>query len=426
MNYKYFFSHNQIFFKIERLKNTGLLNIILLFSIMLFFSFLFCFNFFINEFITVENQQFSYLANSFLHKKLYFLEQPAKTWSDTVFWNNNFYWPLGLFPAIILMPFIFIFNHLNLFFYQGYLQFFLVLSVFLLYFKISKKLNYSKIDSLFLAYAFCFASVFLGVAMVSWSWYFAHVITVFLLSLALYEYFNKKRYWLIGILLGFIALTRLTAGLSIVFFILTILFFLKTKQQKIKNLSQLLIPCAPIISLLFIYNYIRFGNILEQGYSQQFVGPNNSLIESKNYGIFHFKHLLYNIYYSLFSMPLLVFSDKVSHIFKYPFIKSNPWGMSIFLTSPYLIYLFFLKYKDKISKFLLITIILIALPLLFFFSQGYKNPLGFRFALDFMPFLFILFIKNYRAKYQKISFGLKLLIIISSYFNLYLFLTFLY
>ena len=65
--------------------------------------------------------------------------------------------------------------------------------------------------------------MFLGVAMISWSWYYAQVVTVFLLFLALLEYFHKKRYWLISIIFGLIALTRITAGIGIIFFILEII-----------------------------------------------------------------------------------------------------------------------------------------------------------------------------------------------------------
>ncbi|MFH1837915.1 MAG: hypothetical protein ABH808_00210 [Candidatus Kuenenbacteria bacterium] len=394
-------------------------NMPLLFLIIIFFSFIFIYNF-----SAIIPQHFSYLADSFLHGKFYFLENVALkigTDSDMVFYNNHYYWPLGPLPAVILMPFVFIFKFLNLFFYQGYLQFFLVLLILLILFKINRKIDFSKSDSLYLASAFLFSSMFLGVALISSSWFFAQVITVFFIFLALWEYFNKKRYFLIGIIFGLIFLTRITAGLGLLFFILEILLNKKKREYKIKDIFLLLLPFVFIVGFLFFYNYLRFNNFLEQGYGLQILYGIGSA--NRDYGLFSLKHLAGNIYYSIFSMPLPVFINNLSQVLKFPFIQANPWGMSIFLTSPYLIYLFFLKFKDKISYFLLITVIFITIPIFLNYGIGFSQ-FGYRYALDFFPFLFLLFIINYRNKYKFLSKNLKLLIILSSLFNLYLFFTF--
>lgn len=47
------------------------------------------------------DQQFSYLAESFLQGKTYFLASPAFGY-DTVFFQGKYYWPLGPFPAVLL------------------------------------------------------------------------------------------------------------------------------------------------------------------------------------------------------------------------------------------------------------------------------------------------------------------------------------
>jgi len=382
--------------------------------ISIFFSIIFSFNF-----INNGEQQFSYLADSFLHNKLYFIEALPSS-GDMAFSNGKFYWPLGLFPAVILMPFVFIFKVLGLFFYQGYLNFILVILTFLVVFRIGIKLNYSKIDSLFLAVAFCFASAYLGVAAITWSWYFAHVITVLLIFLSISEYLTKKRYWLIGLLFGLIFLTRATAGVGIVFFILDIFSAKNTFKHKIKNLINLAAPFASMVLIYFMYNYLRFENILEQGYSTQIFGEN--LTKARSYGLFNLIHLPGNLYYLFLSMPSPVFRDSISHALKFPFIKVDPWGMSIFLTSPYLFYLLFLKYENKTSYFLMFTITLIALPILLFFGVGVRQ-FGYRFALDFMPFLFLLFMINYKEQKNHLSDKLKILIVIAAVFNLYLLFT---
>lgn len=403
-------------------KNNKTNLIILALAVIFFFSLLLALNF-----SNTAEQQFSYLSYSFLKGKVFFLEQSdilphPQTLSDVVYWNNHYYWHQGPLPAIVLLPFTLIFKKINLVFYQGFLQFFLVVLIFLICFKIAKKLKYSLEDALYLAYAFCFASMFLGVAMLSWSWYYAQVVTVFLLFLALLEYFHKKRYFIIGIIFGALVLTRVTAGIGIIFFFLEIIFINK-QEKKLKKISQLIIPFLFVASLLLIYNYARFGDCLEQGYSLCALGSldnqHEALVEARSYGIFNLKHLPGNIYYSLLATPLPVFRDSVSHVLKFPFLKANPWGMSIFLTSPYLIYLFFLKYRDKMSYILLATIVSVAIPIYLYYGIGYVQ-LGFRYALDFMPFLFLLFMRNYALKYQSLGVKLKILIIFSSFLNLYL------
>src|SRR3990172_6774252 len=125
------------------------------------FFFLICglLNFFISG-----DQQFSNLAYSFLQGKLYFTQTKVAVY-DTALFEGKFYWPLQPFPAIILIPFVYIFSLFGKFFLQGYLQFFLVAGVFYLIYRICRKIKYSSNDSLFLAFAFCFSSVFLGVGL---------------------------------------------------------------------------------------------------------------------------------------------------------------------------------------------------------------------------------------------------------------------
>jgi hypothetical protein len=61
------------------------------------------------------DQQFSYLAESFLQGKTYFLA-PAAFGYDTVFFQGKYYWPLGPFPAVLLLPFLLVFRSFGLFF----------------------------------------------------------------------------------------------------------------------------------------------------------------------------------------------------------------------------------------------------------------------------------------------------------------------
>jgi hypothetical protein len=367
------------------------------------------------------DQHFVFLARSFLAGKLYFIEQYASWWHDAVEFLGKHYWPQGPFPGVLLMPAVALFDYLKLPFYQSYIQIFLNLGIYVLMYQIARKVGYTKQDSLFLSFAFAFATVFIGVSFRPTGWFFSQVVATLLTLFAIKAIIEFKRFWLIGILFGLILLTRATAFVGVLFVFWLVLFDKKFNLKKKINSSALIIlSLIPFILMFGAYNYFRFGNIWDQGYGIQSIAGN--LSGAKSYGLFSPTHLPGNLYYFLIAPPQPVFKDTFSHVLTYPFIKADPWGMGIIFTSPYLLYLFFLKHKDRFSVGLILTIIAISVPVLFYYGIGWFQ-FGYRYSLDFLPFLFLLFIRNYRSKFSDLSFGIKSLILFSAAFNLFLFST---
>jgi len=389
----------------------------------------------------INNQnQFSILAQSFIEGKTNFSEQLY----DSAVFNGKYYWPLGPFPAILLMPMALIGRFFNIFPYQAFLQIPLGWCIFFVCFKISKLLKYPTIDSLYWAFALCFSTSLIGVLFVTESWYFSQVICFLLALLLILEHSTKKRYWLMGLLVGLLLATRVTAAIPAFLFVFLSMIFLPkiTKnnsqntlvskknqllhalkncfsKESLSKIIQLLVPLTIIIILLSIYNYVRFNNFSEFGYTKQVIVSTESLVVARNYGVFSLLHIPGNIYYSLLSMPLPIFKDGISHVLKFPFIAMNPWGMSVFVTSPYLFYLFLIKYKDRLSKILLIVIIIGLIPIFTYFGIGFKQ-FGYRYFLDVMPFVFLLLITGYSLKNRVLSRGFKSLIVVSAFLNLYM------
>lgn len=369
------------------------------------------------------SNQFTELANSFINGKLYFLDDSVYNCytSDNVLFNGHFYWPLGPFPAIILMPIMLLFSFLGLpiFFVQGCANFILIVLISLLIFKIAQKIGYNHDNSYYWIMAFIFASAFIGVAFIPFSWFFAHTVTVFLLFLSIFEYLNKKRPYLLGLLMGFILLTRVTAFFAILFFISDILFLDKDTNIKQKAKKILEISIFPFLCLLilFLYNYLRFGNIFDQGYIGQILTA-GFMSDKVTYGLFNLKYLPRGIYYFLINIPNSVFNSE-THLLVFPFIKPDPWGMSIFFTSPYLLYLFFLKNNDKKSWFLLLNSLLMFFIIASSFFIGYIQ-FGSRYSLDFFPLLFFALMLIYFKKNNGLKRNFKIIIILSALINLYL------
>lgn len=360
-------------------------------------------------------QHFSYLALSFWNGKLDINNFPW-IWDDSALFMGSHFWPLGPFPSIFLMPFVYLAWNFGFIFYQRYIHWLIVLGVFALIYKIARKLGFTKGSSLIWAFAFNLGSSFINISLVPFSWYFSQAIVVLLIFASLYEYLGKRRYFLIGACYAAIFLTRTSAVLGALFYLLSI-FFLEGGTLKQKLLKSLIIAIPIVVAVVVYgsYNYLRFGNALEQGYSYQILG--DDLIKARSYGMLGLIHIPGNLYYMFLASPLPVLKDGLSRVLRFPYIKYDLWGLGIFYTSPYLLKLFTLDYKKKLLKNLLITSTLVAIPILLYYGIGVKQY-GYRYALDFIPYLFLILMAGYGKKI--ISTRFRILVGLTIVFNLYL------
>jgi hypothetical protein len=317
-----------------------------------------------------------------------------------------------------LLPFVSIFNIANLELYQGYIQPFITISIFILSYKISRFYKFKENDSFIFAFGFTFSSVVLNVISVAWSWWFAQSIAVLLLLLLIYMYLLHRNYVYLGIVSGCAFLTR-SSLVFVGLFIVIQLFFDKkiSLQNKISSFLRYILPICIAISIYFMYNYLRFGDIFEQGYYSQIL-LTEGLEKAREYGLLSLTHLPGNLYYFLLSGPLPVFKDSSSHVLTAPYFIANPWGMSMFLTSPWFIYIFLVNHKDRLSYSILLTIIIVSLPIFLYYGIGYKQ-FGYRYSLDFLPLMYWLLLKNTSKLKKEIPFFLEILLIVPAFTNLY-------
>lgn len=375
-----------------------------------------------NIFRIKDAQHFVYLSESFIEGRLFYEEVPSTTmgWNDTSFYNGSHYWPLGVFPALVLTPFVFLFGSG---FYQGYLSVFLTfLTLFFLY-KIFLKITEGKRSvSLLLSFAFVFSTAYFMVGLRSFSWYFAHVVACACLTGALYFALVRKKAFLAGLLFAFSFLTRIDIALGIGFFIFYFLFLngeggvvepkiegdslngkgsfsnLKSKLStlekriSIKRLYTFMLPVFFGIAIFFTYNYLRFGDIFETGYKYQILIE--ELSGNRDIGMWSFAHFPTNIYLLFLKGPMVSYLPGTMIV---DFIKPDKWGMSIIFTSPVLLYLVFADYKNKMNLVSLVSASFILFFLLGSFGTG-AYQYGYRFALDFQPFLFLILADLFRKK----------------------------
>jgi hypothetical protein len=356
-----------------------------------------------------RSQHFLYLAKSFLEGHTYFTVFPGR-WDDTAYYLGRHYWPLGPFPAVVLMPFVWLFGWTMR---QAYLLFFFnLLNLFLLY-GIARKITGKVESAWWLSFAYVFSTAYIYVAIVPLSWYFAHVIATCCLLLALREYLCGGRWWLIGLYLALGVMTRITLLIAGMFFGLIALLSNEKKNFKAPPLFQLVLPIAAALLGLFLYNFVRFGNIVEFGYRLQLLTGEQAA--NRTYGLWSLVHFPTNLYYFLFKGPEGIFVPGTK-ILTFPYLRPNSWGMSILFTSPIFLWIYKAPWENTVVRLSALTSLLFFFVLMGYYGIG-VDQYGYRYALDFYPFLFIML--AYASK-SGVSPLMKVMTVASFLFNWFL------
>jgi hypothetical protein len=350
-------------------------------------------------------QQFVYLARSFLDGHLYFTSSLAR-WDDASYYVGHYYWPLGPIPAVIVLPFVAVFGSAVR---QGYFLCVLNLLNLVLLYGIALKITRNSGTSWWLSFAYIFGTSYLFIALIPWSWYLAQAVATFFLLLALYEFFSQRRWGLIGLCTALGIATRVDIVLAVIFFGFSILLSAEKKSQKMKQLTWFSMPVAVSVALLMAYNFLRFNNIFESGYGLQLV--HNELAANREYGLWSIVHFPANLYYFLLKGPEGVFAPG-TRVLTYPYFRVGGWGISILFTSPILLWTFKTPWKDTVVRLSLLTSLSMLVVLL-----GYYAINLYRYALDFYPFLFVALAY---ACQKEFGTSMKIITLISAAFHYYL------
>jgi hypothetical protein len=71
---------------------------------------------------------------------------------------------------------------------------------------------------------------------------------------------------------------------------------------------------------------------------------------------------------------------------KFPYLTANPFGLSMVLVSPALLTTLWAGFKQYSARLMWIAAALVAIPVFLYYGGGYVQY-GFRYSLDFTPFL---------------------------------------
>lgn len=361
----------------------------------------------------IQQNHYVGLAQSFLHGR-FDIPNPAEysATEDIASFKNKYYVYFGPTPAILILPFVF-FVGTGISQHSISLIFF-ILDLFLIY-KIARTYKISGVNCLWLTIFFMFGTIFFGIGLINFTSYQVQFIATSFLILALFEFFHQRRWFLIGLWLSLAVTTKPTFFLASIFFIVEILLQSKYWKKEIKNILLFSLPIVISLLILGYYNKARFDNFFDTGYLYTNVNQEDKLSEAVSHGFFSIEHIPGNLYFLLFKGPEPIRLNKLNYVLKFPYLKANPWGMGIFFTSPVFLYILLAKIKEKHNLISGITILLMLIPILLFYGIGIMQY-GYRYALDFYPFLFLLLLSVFRNGVPLLA---KILIVYGIIFNFF-------
>jgi hypothetical protein len=295
---------------------------------------------------------------------------------DSLAYNGKNWIIEGPVPAILLIPFVFLFGDAN------ETTEALILCVIALGFawKLLRNIGLSDRQA-FPLMLFLFAGTDLWwCSMLGDVWFISHTAAVTFTMIALAEVFGRRRGWVIG-LCAILALgCRFSLAAALPFYIAVLLGDDPAlRRRRLIGFGSFVLPG---IVLWMVRNFVQYGTINDAGYTlfyyqdpwgQQPGGP------------FRLAYFPYEFWSYFLQAPVLAEWRQQAI---WPIFKLDNHGLALTFTSPALI-LAFLAPRNRMTLMLWITTALVAAPSFIYYLNGWLQ-FGMRHALDFEPFLFVL------------------------------------
>ena len=346
---------------------------------------------------------FVWQADAFLHGQLHLTARPPNL-NDWVFERGRWYVSFPPLPAVLMMPFVALwglsFNDV------AFTLPFAAANVALLY-RLLRRIQQveggsrSEWDHAVFALVFGFGTLAWSCSIRGEVWFTAEVVGVTFTLLYLHAALRAKHPVLAGAALACGTLCRTPIAFSAVFFLLEA--FLdggrldganlraalgdpQRRNKAVKRVALFAAPAAVIAAPMAWMNAVRFGNPAEFGHSHLYANRVN--LDIRAHGLFSFHYLGRNLRSAFLLLPKLDLQ---------PFrLGYDPNGMSLLVTTPLFALLLFPRERLRLWRLLWITLAAVALPGFLYQNNGWQQ-FGFRFSLDYTPYLIILLALSGRA-----------------------------
>jgi len=400
--------------------------LLLLLPFLVFFAFLYLFFLTKGTYTFHEYSQgtyYNWLADLFDRGMLGETTQYSEGGSDKSYYQGKRYLYFGPFPAIIHFIILKIFSVLPNSSTLTYVFSIINLFLFWLLMMMLERKFFSK------RYTFGALAVFITYASgpllfcTSRSWVYEEGIilgTTFLVASTycfLNDFFSDKKGFSNILLSGFFFTFAFLSRYNLILFaIISLILFVYSflKKNKIIVFKKALVFSIPVlIGLLFIftYNYLRFNDIKEFGFSYVQTSNPEDIKRNKLGQGNSLKYLKYNLYHYFITMPNISKRNAkqyISTIGHFPKLVGTEYASSVFLNLPITLFFFLFllgiwKKRGKIPDKLFVSSIAILAGLLimvFYLSTFMGNTR--RYTQDFIPYMALLSFIGMRIYYNKL------------------------
>ncbi len=337
--------------------------------------------------VSPTNAHFNLLADAFLQGHL-FLANPPSTYDLTLF-NNRWFVPFPPLPALLMLPFVAAFGaeRINTVLFSLVIGAVNVTLVFLILCAMADRgwIKLNAVDNLWLTILFGVGSVHWYITTLGTVWFVSQICTVLFIALAVWTAIVFDSPILSGALLGTAMLARPNVALTYPLLVAIAVMKIPREQLRWKTVGRraafLAIPLFVATVVLLAYNWARFENPFNFGYQTQNVYPEMAQ-DLLTFGQFNLHYVARNFWAMFLALPQ--WNAEIQSI------VPLDAGMSIFITTPALVFLARARQKSPLVIGAWVSIALLLIPLLTYYNTG-AAQFGYRFSLDLMvPVLMLL------------------------------------
>ena len=334
----------------------------------------------------VNKIKYSYwnlLADEFLRGRLYLSAPPQNNTHDLTFYNGKWFVPSPPLAAVLMMPMAYLVGGGNIS-TADFSMFFSAVNAVLVFLVLNQLvirqwIKLSRTSILWLVLLFAFGTPHLWVGISGRFWFVSQILTVTFLALAVFASLRSWSPWLIGIFIGLAVCAR-PNGLMSWPFVFAIAMQIMKEEGRTVDLKGMFawslksaLPILVAVLGLLLYNHARFDNYLDFGYIT--IDGDPAIVQNaKTHGLFSTYYIPKNLQVMFLYLPKIQLGGQ------WPILPSGA-GMSIFLTTPPLIYLF-RRYEKKWWILGAWAAVLCNFLLLILYHNTGRDQFGYRYILD--------------------------------------------
>ncbi len=358
------------------------------------------------------------LAEQFVNGKLY-IPDPSKPGlaHDLTLYQGKWYVPNPPIPAVILMPLMLFVKAQDI--HMGDVSmFFSALNVFFVFLILEQfiKRQWIKISqgtALWLVVLFGFGTNHLWVGINGGMWFVSQILTVTFLVFSILASLKSWSPLFVGLGLGLAIGARPNSLMTWPFVFAIAMQIMKEKGIRV-DFKQMLawsiksaIPVGLAVVGLLLYNYARFDDFMDFGYTT--INGDPTIVKNAQvYGLFSPRYILYNLEVMFLYLPKIQWGS----VWLFSPAKA---GMSVFLSTPPLIYLL-RRYEIKWWILGAWAAIFFNFALLMLYHNTGADQFGYRYILDSIIPIIALMALSFE---KKIPWHFIVLLILSIVINIY-------